>query len=898
MSTRNVKYRKLVHHDATVGDIDEYTKVLLHFDESATKDECGNTWTAFPNTSSDKPTLKTTYYKFGGKSLYLSYQKNQYITTGGKEALDMSNYDWTFDFWIRCSTSNDKPIFQTGTGTAFHITIRDSSVRIGNFVPTEQTIFNYTLPLSDWHHVAIVKSSSEIFLFVDGAKQVSDVAAAYRPTGSYFTIGKGYSNSLSQATANYFAGYLDEFRFSYGIARWTEDFTPPTEPYRVLTTEEISQSLQGDDGTNYTTPIALLHFNDPQRPACDEVLENQWKIVGSPAITTEQAKFGGKALKITGNIWKNQFYCEDISLSNSDFTVDFWIYIPTGSSGKIQTHSYEYVCNSTYGYGTDVSANFIWNSSQIYFETGSGTIYFENFQRDIWNHVAIVFAKNTKTYYCYLNGQLVGNYQISDFVLVTGEPLTRYTIPVTGGVSNVVIAGECYIDEFRITPEALWNDDFTPPTAQMNPETVDIANANASDIFIHTADEVLAITKSKKTPTLTVSTDSITLNELGDTVRVTMDTNSDGEFNVWTNNTDLVSIDRFGNQFTVEQIREGSGVALVFVQVLEGREYEASEAVSINVGAYQWGALWEHTPEEIQMACRLGIAHNLWSVGDYTKNIPISKFKVGGYIKTIHTGDLSYREYHDYYIQADESKNEPLMATLIGINHNKNLETPDVTGDVLHFALARKPSGGYGIALTETNYNKQIIYSEYKYLDKPWSILHHRNVTKNEGGWSKSIIRSKFLPTLKEHLPIEWQRVIRPIWKYTDNRTDHTTDVMTEHNGVSFVVDKSGITKTYDYLFLPSEYEVFGEITQSHPGEAYFQEKYTANMGVGSSRLKYTVDSSKVADINAGKYDCTWWLRSPRLADKTRFCRVNTAGESGYKLANYSSGIVPCFVIY
>jgi len=29
----------------------------------------------------------------------------------------------------------------------------------------------------------------------------------------------------------YFNGWLDEFRLSKGIARWTADFTPPSEEY-------------------------------------------------------------------------------------------------------------------------------------------------------------------------------------------------------------------------------------------------------------------------------------------------------------------------------------------------------------------------------------------------------------------------------------------------------------------------------------------------------------------------------------------------------------------------------------------------------------------------------------------------------------------------------------------
>lgn len=33
------------------------------------------------------------------------------------------------------------------------------------------------------------------------------------------------------SSAYYFGGYIDEFRISPGIARWTSNFTPPTLPY-------------------------------------------------------------------------------------------------------------------------------------------------------------------------------------------------------------------------------------------------------------------------------------------------------------------------------------------------------------------------------------------------------------------------------------------------------------------------------------------------------------------------------------------------------------------------------------------------------------------------------------------------------------------------------------------
>jgi hypothetical protein len=35
----------------------------------------------------------------------------------------------------------------------------------------------------------------------------------------------------AQNGSNYFNGWIDEVRISKGIARWTSNFTPPTQPY-------------------------------------------------------------------------------------------------------------------------------------------------------------------------------------------------------------------------------------------------------------------------------------------------------------------------------------------------------------------------------------------------------------------------------------------------------------------------------------------------------------------------------------------------------------------------------------------------------------------------------------------------------------------------------------------
>ena len=147
-------------------------------------------------------------------------------------------------------------------------------------------------------------------------------------------------------------------------------------------------------------------------------------------------------------------------------------------------------------------------------------------------------------------------------------------------------------------------------------------------------------------------------------------------------------------------------------------------------------------------------------------------------------------------------------------------------------------------------------------------------------------------------MPLEWREVILSVAKYTDNRTDRSNNAVISNTDMQ-AVDTSGITATYNRFFLLSEYEVFGEITHSHPGEAYYQAQYSwfknriyrypENHALHNELIsQYKNDDSD--------YVC-WWLRSPRLADNQRYCRVNEAGQPGYKLAYASSAIVPCFVI-
>jgi hypothetical protein len=87
-----------------------------------------------------------------------------------------------------------------------------------------------TTTMSDtatWHHIAVVGSSGTIKIYIDGVAQ-GNTAAQGTIIDSSSSYGVGRAGDYSGL---YFNGWIDEFRVSKGIARWTSNFTPPTAPY-------------------------------------------------------------------------------------------------------------------------------------------------------------------------------------------------------------------------------------------------------------------------------------------------------------------------------------------------------------------------------------------------------------------------------------------------------------------------------------------------------------------------------------------------------------------------------------------------------------------------------------------------------------------------------------------
>jgi hypothetical protein len=297
-----------------------------------------------------------------------------------------------------------------------------------------------------WNHVAIVKSGTKISLYVNG---VLDVSGTYSSTlytsNPTFFIG----NESSTRTITWFTGYIDDFRITKGIARYTANFTPPT--YALATTTgtpidinraDTSLLLRGN-GTNGSTS-----FTD-ESPNNLTVTNN-----GSVTVNTSVKKYGTGSMYFDGTNYLSLASNAALNLSGVSWTVELWCYPTTASLANRILFTKRVPNSGTCSYQGYLNVS---NSGISFF---NGTEYQSSTTLDLnaWNHIAYVCDRtNVKVY---KNGVLILTASATEAANNT-EPLlignglyTGYSLQFPG-----------YIDDFRITKGyARYTANFTPPT--------------------------------------------------------------------------------------------------------------------------------------------------------------------------------------------------------------------------------------------------------------------------------------------------------------------------------------------------------------------------------------------------------------------------------------------------
>ncbi|MCP4989383.1 MAG: LamG domain-containing protein [Colwellia sp.] len=233
--------------------IDNLTKLMLHMDGSGSSFTDDSWSSGHVVTANGDATQSAIQSKFEGKSCLLDGTGDN-LSISASADFDFNTNDFTIDFWAYFNG-------ETGGNYLFHwddnnrLTWDTNNTEwflaMGGSSNTSIT----SISLSTWYHIAVVGDGSNVKLYIDGVEELSFTAPATAGTsGSALLIGS-YAGLL-----HLFDGYIEEFRISNGIARWTTAFTPPTEAYSKTPT--TTPELMGAVYSNPSIPkIKKLRTN-------------------------------------------------------------------------------------------------------------------------------------------------------------------------------------------------------------------------------------------------------------------------------------------------------------------------------------------------------------------------------------------------------------------------------------------------------------------------------------------------------------------------------------------------------------------------------------------------------------------------------------------------------------
>ncbi|MFH1742142.1 MAG: LamG domain-containing protein [bacterium] len=179
---------------------------------------------------------------FGGAS-GLFNQTDDCLVLANSDDWKFQDDDFTVDCWVNIETIGQEHTiwnFTNDDGYGMDLKVRGADNKVYCFLSSNGTTWDIAglndlhsstvLSTDQWYHVAVVRDGVTARLFLNGIEEDTHsvgTSSIYIWSASAY-IGARFKTGSIQDEMD---GHLDEFRVSTGTARWTSNFTPPTQPY-------------------------------------------------------------------------------------------------------------------------------------------------------------------------------------------------------------------------------------------------------------------------------------------------------------------------------------------------------------------------------------------------------------------------------------------------------------------------------------------------------------------------------------------------------------------------------------------------------------------------------------------------------------------------------------------
>ena len=180
--------------------------------------------------------VSTAEKKFGTGSMLFNGSTDYCRTIAPVGTHQFGTGNFTIECWAYCTnlgggtfTSMMLVDFRQSTINEVRPTLVLTSNTFAYYSSETLRISSGTISANTWYHVAVVRSSGNTKLYVNG----TNVGVTYADANNYLDGSPTIGNYFAQPIYG-FAGYIDDVRITKGIARYTANFTPPTQAFPNL----------------------------------------------------------------------------------------------------------------------------------------------------------------------------------------------------------------------------------------------------------------------------------------------------------------------------------------------------------------------------------------------------------------------------------------------------------------------------------------------------------------------------------------------------------------------------------------------------------------------------------------------------------------------------------------
>jgi hypothetical protein len=189
-------------------------------------------------TPSGNAQISTAQFKWGGSSALFD-GSGDYLSIPYSSAFDFGNSNFTIECWLyrTGANANSSRIWNSGGDFYGQVEISlDPSGTLGSYGTTQGAAWDAwsngsigAIPLNTWTHIALVRNGGTVRAYINGIGTTltsslgSSALANGSGASSIRTIGG------QPGTDRPYSGYIDDFRVTKGVARYSNNFTPPQQ---------------------------------------------------------------------------------------------------------------------------------------------------------------------------------------------------------------------------------------------------------------------------------------------------------------------------------------------------------------------------------------------------------------------------------------------------------------------------------------------------------------------------------------------------------------------------------------------------------------------------------------------------------------------------------------------